>query len=99
MSKNTTATTAESTTEVAAKVKKPSRYAEHYARLRELQAERKAKRDEMLQKIAAAQQEYRDYMEKYNAARAESEEQFKAAAKPKADKTEATEATAEEAAA
>lgn len=65
-------------------VKAPSRYEVHYARLRELQAERKAFKEMIDQKIKAAQQEYKDYLVKYEAARKESEDRFHAAAKPKA---------------
>lgn len=79
MSKST-ATTESTTAEV---VKQPSRYEVHYARLRELQAERKQMRDAMLAKIAALKDEYKSYLAKYEAARQESEAQFKAAAKPK----------------
>lgn len=67
-------------------VKTESRYAVHYARLRELQAERKVKRDEMIAKIEAAQQEYREYLEKYKAARKESEAAFTAAKKVTTEK-------------
>lgn len=69
-----------------------SRYEAHYSRLRELQAERKAFKAVIDKKIAAAQQEYREYLKKYEAARKESEAAFFAAAKPKAEKPEAPKA-------
>lgn len=69
-----------------------SRYEAHYSRLRELQAERKAFKAVIDKKIADAQQEYREYLEKYKAARKESEAAFFDAAKPKAEKPEAPKA-------
>jgi uncharacterized protein YhaN len=87
MSKKNTRAKVETTTAAVAEapvtVKAPSRYEVHYARLRELQAERKAFKAKIDEKIRAAQQEYREYLEKYEAARKESEERFYAAAKPK----------------
>lgn len=87
MSKKNTPAKVETTAAVEAPVtvKAPSRYEVHYARLRELQAERKAFKAKIDEKIRAAQQEYREYLEKYEAARKESEARFYAAAKPKVE--------------
>lgn len=77
-------------------IKAPNRYEIHYARLRELQAERRAFKAMIDQKIRAAQQEYKDYLVKYEAARKESEARFYAAATPRVAAVPQVEEVAEE---